>query len=220
MMLASQHIQTNYPSINLVDKVSLALQLMDEYEVMHLPVLIEEKFAGLVSKDDLLDTDENNTIASLEYLLIKASIKSSEHFIAALQQASEFNLSLVAVVNDQSELAGVIPSAELLKIVAKFTGSDEPGAVIVLEVERRNYSFGEISRLVETNAASIMQLNTMSENDSGLLLVTIKLNKIEVSDIVATFQRYDYQIRYYFGEEQYANELKENYNHLISYLNI
>ena len=65
-----------------------------------------------------------------------------------------------------------------------------------------------------------MQLNTMSENDSGLLLVTIKLNKIEVSDIVATFQRYDYQIRYYFGEEQYANELKENYNHLISYLNI
>ena len=88
MMLASQHIQTNYPSINLVDKVSLALQLMEEYEVMHLPVLIEEKFAGLVSKDDLLDTDENNTIASLEYLLIKASIKSSEHFIAALQQAS------------------------------------------------------------------------------------------------------------------------------------
>ena len=75
-MLASQHIQTNYPSINLVDKVSLALQLMEEYEVMHLPVLIEEKFAGLVSKDDLLDTDENNTIASLEYLLIKASIKA------------------------------------------------------------------------------------------------------------------------------------------------
>jgi len=219
-MLASQHIQTNYPSINLFDKVSLALQLMDEYEVMHLPVLSEEKFAGLVSKDDLLDTDENNSIASLEYLLIKACIKSSEHFIAALQQAAEFNLSLVAVVNEQSELAGVIPSSELLKIAAKFTGSDEPGGIIVLEVERRNYSLGEISRLVETNAASIMQINTMSENDSGLLLVTIKLNKIEVSDIVATFQRYDYQIRYYFGDEQYANELKENYNHLISYLNI
>ena len=219
-MLASQHIQTNYPSINLFDKVSLALQLMDEYEVMHLPVLSEEKFAGLVSKDDLLDTDENNTIASLEFLLIKACIKISEHFIAALHQASEFNLSLIAVVNEQSELIGVIPSTELLKLAARFTGSDEPGGIIVLEVERRNYSFGEISRLVETNDASIMQLNTMSETDSGLLLVTIKLNKIEVSDIVATFQRYDYQIRYYFGEEQYANELKENYNHLISYLNI
>ncbi|TAH14413.1 MAG: CBS domain-containing protein, partial [Sphingobacteriia bacterium] len=44
--------------------------------------------------------------------------------------------------------------------------------------------------------------------------------KIEVSDIVATFQRYDYAVRYFFGEEQYANELQENYQHLISYLNM
>ena len=219
-MLASQLIQTNYPTVNLFDKVSLALQLMDEYEVMHLPVVIEEKYGGLISKDDLLDTDESNSIASLEYLLIKTNIKINEHFSAALQQASEFNLSLVAVINEQVELVGVIPTNLLLKAVAKFIGSEEPGGIIVLEVERRNYSFGEISRLVETNEASIMQLNTTTEKDSGLLLVTIKLNKIEVSDIVATFQRYDYQIRYYFGEEQYANELKENYNHLISYLNI
>jgi acetoin utilization protein AcuB len=51
-------------------------------------------------------------------------------------------------------------------------------------------------------------------------VVTIKVNKIEISDIVATFQRYEYIVRYYFGEESYANELKENYNHLISYLNM
>ena len=49
---------------------------------------------------------------------------------------------------------------------------------------------------------------------------TLKLNKIEISDIVATFQRYEYIVRYFFGEEEYANELKENYNHLISYLNM
>jgi len=52
------------------------------------------------------------------------------------------------------------------------------------------------------------------------MLITIKINKTEISDIVATFQRFDYNIRYYFGEEQYANELKENYNHLMNYLNI
>ena len=219
-MVASQLIQTNYPSINLSDKVSMALQLMDEYDVQHLPVLSEEKYAGLICKDDLLDTDENNTIASLEYQFIRGSVKSEEHFLTAVNQSAEYNLSLVAVVNDQSELVGVIPASDLLKVIAKFTGTEQPGAIIVLEMERRNYSFGEISRLVETNDASILQLNTMAENDSGLILVTIKINKIEVSDIVATFQRYDYQIRYYFGEEEYANELKENYNHLISYLNI
>lgn len=219
-MLASQLIQTNYPSINLSDKVSLALHLMDEYDVQHLPILHDEKFVGLVCKDDLLDTDEDKTVAALEYQFIKASIKAEEHFLAALKQVAEFNLSLVAVINEQLELRGVITATELIKVLSKFTGSEDPGGIIVLEMERRNYSFGEISRLVETNDASILQLNTMSGSDSGIIVVTIKINKIEVSDIVATFQRYDYQVQYYFGEELYTNELKENYNHLLSYLNI
>jgi len=47
-----------------------------------------------------------------------------------------------------------------------------------------------------------------------------KIIKIEISAIVATFQRYEYVVRYYFGEEQYANELKDNYNHLLAYLNV
>ena len=92
--------------------------------------------------------------------------------------------------------------------------------MIVLETDKRHFSFGEISRLVETNDAYITQLNTYTEADTGLVVVTIKINKVEVSDIVASFQRYEYIVRYYFGEEQYANELKENYNHLIAYLNI
>ncbi|HEX3024160.1 MAG TPA: CBS domain-containing protein, partial [Chitinophagaceae bacterium] len=199
---------------------SLALHLMDEYDVQHLPIVHEEKFAGLVCKDDLLDTDENNMVASLEYQFIKTSIRYEDHFLAALKQISESNLSLVAVINEQSELKGVITVTELIKVLSKFTGSEDPGGIIVLEMERRNYSFGEINRLVETNDASILQLNSIAGNDPGMIVVTIKINKIEVSDIVATFQRYDYQVQYYFGEEHYTNELKENYNHLLSYLNI
>ena len=65
-MLASQLINSGFPAINLFDKVSLALQLMDEYDVLHLPVLSEEKFAGIISKDDLLDAEETNLIATVE----------------------------------------------------------------------------------------------------------------------------------------------------------
>jgi Mg/Co/Ni transporter MgtE len=220
-MLASQLLHTNYPSVNILDKPSLALHLMEEYDIQHLAVLNKEKFAGIISKDDLLDADENSTIASLEYQLIKISVKSEEHFLSALKLSSELNLSLIPVVNDQLELAGIITTNDLLKSVSKFSGCEEPGGIIVLEMEKRNYSFGEINRLVETNDAHITQLNTMSEGgDTGMILVTIKINKIELSDIVSTFQRFDYRVRYYFGEEQYVNELKENYNHLIAYLNI
>ena len=105
-------------------------------------------------------------------------------------------------------------------LLGTFTGAADPGGVIVLEMDKRHFSFGEISRLVETNDAYITQLNTYQEPDSGLFIVTIRINKAEISDIVATFQRYEYAVRYYFGDEQYANELKSNYDHLLNYLNI
>jgi len=219
-MLASQLINTHYPAINLFDKVSFALQLMEDYDVQHLPVLSEEKFAGIVSKDDLLDADEDAPVSSLEEQLIKAAVKSEEYFLSALKVASRHQLSLVAVINEQQELAGVITLVSLLQNLSTFLGNEEPGGLIVIEIDKRNFSFGELSRLVETNDAYITQLNTYTEAETGLVIVSIKINKVEVSDIVATFQRYDYQVRYYFGEEQFTNELKENYNHLMSYLNM
>jgi hypothetical protein len=109
---------------------------------------------------------------------------------------------------------------DLLKAMAKFTGTEEPGGIIVLEMEKRNFSFSDLGRLVETNDAYITQLNTFVEPDTNLILVTIKVNKFEISDIIATFQRYEYVIRYYFGEELYTNELKDNYDSLMHYLNI
>ena len=66
----------------------------------------------------------------------------------------------------------------------------------------------------------IMQLNTSVQLETGKILATIKINKMEISDIVATFQRFDYDVKYYFGEEHYNNELKDNFNHLMNYLNI
>lgn len=219
-MLASQLINSGFPAINLFDKASFALRLMDEYDVLHLPVLSEEKYAGMVSKDDLLDADENAILASIESSFIRISVKGEEYFLSALKLIAENELSLLPVVNEQSELSGVITSKDMVRRLSLFVGTEEPGGIIILEVEKRNFSFGEISRLVETNDAYITQLNTYTEADTGLVVVTIKVNKIEISDIVATFQRYEYIVRYYFGEESYANELKENYNHLISYLNM
>lgn len=219
-MLVTQLTISNYPVVNLFDKVSLALQFMEDYEVQHLPVENQEKYVGLISKDDLLDADDSATLAALEFQLIKVSVSPNEHFLSALNVLVNLGLTLLPVVNTQKELQGVILQKELLKAAAHFNGVEDPGAIIVLEMEKINFAFGELSRLVETNDASIVQLNTNVEAGTGQFLVTIKVNKMEISDILSTFQRYDYTIRYYFGEESYENELKENYDLLMTYLKI
>jgi len=219
-MLATQLINSGFPSVHLTDSASLALQLMDDYDVQHLPVISEEKFMGLVAKADLLDLSEEQAIGGDSSLILPYSIKGDEHFLTALKLAAEKEISLVPVINDQLELLGVISITELLYRLSDFLGNNEPGGIIVLEISKRNFSFGEISRLVETNDALITQCNTFTEPETGLVIITLKINKIEISAIVATFQRYEYVVRYYFGEEQYANELKDNYNHLLAYLNV
>ena len=52
------------------------------------------------------------------------------------------------------------------------------------------------------------------------MTVTIKINKAEVADMVASLQRYEYNVKYYFGEEFYENEVRSNYENLMNYLKI
>lgn len=219
-MLVSQLPIVNYPVVHLFDTVSLALQFMDDYDVQHLPVAEDELYVGIVSKADLLDEDASATIELLQPALAKVSVQLNEHFLSALKMASVNELSLLPVVNSEMQLQGVITITELLHAAAVFQNVEEPGAVIVLEMERHNYAVGELSRLIETNNASIVQLNTYIESNTSLFIVTIKLNKTEVSDVISTLQRYDYIIRYFFGEEAYENELRDNYDLLMNYLKI
>lgn len=219
-MLANQLLTTHFPCANPDDKVSATLQIMDDFDTLHIAVVSTGVFMGVLSKDDLLDADENATIRSLEMAMLRTAVKSSEHFLSAIKLASENSLSMVPVINDSQEWLGAIVNTELIKAASQFTGAEVPGALIVLEMERKSYSFGEISRLVETNDAYITQCNTFFENETGLLIVTVKVNKLEVSDILATFQRYEYNVRYFIGEEQYENELRYNYDNLMSYLKV
>ncbi|MEY4552466.1 MAG: hypothetical protein RL099_794 [Bacteroidota bacterium] len=219
-MLAAQLINTSFPSVHLLDKASFALQLMEDYDVQHLCVLTDEKFVGIVDKNTLLDTPETAVIATMQDEFIVASVHADEHFLAGAKLLSLHELTMLPVVSTTADLLGVITAKHMLAALTSHVGADMKGGVIVLEMEQRQYSFGEIARLVETNDAYVTQLNTATDTQTGMLLVTLQINRIEVSTIVATFQRYDYSVKYYFGEENYQNELKENYNHLLSYLNM
>lgn len=219
-MLTGQIAHTGFPTVGLSDRTGMVLQLMEEYDVQHIPVVSEEKLLGLVSKDDLLDADEQMPLAGMGAALLPVSVKSEAHVTLAVKLMAEHALTLLPVINEQGEFAGVITANALMQAVSRYLGNEEPGGIIVLETDKRHYSFGEISRLVETHDAFITQLNTYPDTERGTVTIALKINRTEISDIIATFQRYEYTVLYYFGEESYDNELKENYRHLISYLNI
>lgn len=220
-MLARDLQSQSVPYLHLSDKVNLALQMMNDNHVAHLPIVDEDKYIGLVSEEELLQAnDEDDTLLILRDIYTTPSVYENEHFLKAVQVAVENGITLVPVLDENNEITGVVTYTDLLKQASEFMSINEPGGLIVLEMESNAYSFNEISKLVETNDGQITQLNTYMDTQTGMMQVTIKINKLEISDIVATFQRYEYNVKYYFGEELFENELRTNYDNLMNYLKI
>ena len=65
-MLNKEIISATIPSLHLNDPVSQALDLMADFHVTHLPVVVEDKLAGLISEDDLLNVDNDEILLFLE----------------------------------------------------------------------------------------------------------------------------------------------------------
>lgn len=220
-MLTKELISPSLPLLHLHDTVFGALQMMNDCHVTNLAIDDDGKYAGLVSEEAMMQvSDETLTIGDLKGNFPLFSVKENDHFLKAMQLAVENKLSVIPVVDENKNLLGVVSYHELLKKASEFINVKDPGGLVVLEMESTNYSFSEISRLVETNDAQITQLNTYTDPQTGLMQVTLKINKTEVSDIIATFQRYEYNVKYYFGEELYENELRSNYDNLMNYLKL
>src|SRR5215470_5715901 len=220
MLTGNLQTQT-LPYLHLSDKVYQALELMNENHVEHLPIVDGEKYVGVISEDDLSQAEnEHSTLEEFKQSISNPSVKDDEHVLKAIQIAVQNGLTVVPIVGEENELVGVVTYADLLKYSSEFMSLNEPGGLIVLEMESKDYSFNEVSRLIESNDAQIKQLNTNVDPETGLMEVTIKINKTEVSDIVASFQRYEYNVKYYFGEEFFENELRTNYDNLMNYLKI
>jgi hypothetical protein len=166
----------------------------------------------------LLDANSNDTLESLFQYSPIIAVAAEQHFLTAVASLVGRQLTVVPVVTGQYEYIGCITAQQLLQYLAQMIGANSGGALLVVEMEPHQFSISELSKLIETNDAHITQLNTAVHPETGMLLVTIRINKNEVSDIVATLQRYDYHLVFYAGEEHYENELRQNYQHLMNFL--
>ena len=220
-MLTRDLLTQTLPHLKLRDKVFQALQLMNDYHVTHLPIVDDEKYIGLISEEILLHAEDDNAeLSAFQSAFLNISVRDNEHLLSVIQDTVENDLSIMPVVNEDNELLGCITKDDLLKNASEFMSLNEPGGIIVLELDPKQYSFNELSRLIESNDAQITQLNTSTDSDTGLLTATIKINKADVADVVASLQRHEYNVKYYFGEELYENEVRSNYENLMNYLKI
>lgn len=220
-MLTSSLIDHNIPRLKPDDSISKALQLVNDFKLTHLPVVADSKFLGLISEEDLSDAeDSGGTIEFMSRSFIRESVRSDVHFLNAVGLSIQHDANVVAVVKEGDYFEGVISSKLLLKALGNFTGAGETGGIVVLEMEKSQFSISAISRMVEENDCTIHHMNTTLDPETGMLSVTLHLSNNEISPVISTFERYDFNVSYYLGRGKEADDIRSNYKHLMNYLDL
>ncbi len=222
-MIAKNLISDIIPSLRTSDTGKKALIWMEIFRISHLPIVNNEEFLGLISDNDIYDLNMADTpIGNHNLSLIKPYVYDTQHIFEIIAVISKLKLTVIPVLNQDKKYLGAITSYDLLHRFANLTATQDPGGLIVLEMHLNDYALSEISQIVESNNAKILSLYVDSpENDSMKLEVTLKINRMDLSAIIQTFERYGYKIKSTYGENEDISSLYEQrYESFINYLNI
>jgi len=220
-MFAEEIISNAILPLRTDDSVQKALDRMNEFKLKHLPVVNDGAYLGLVAEDDLINIrDHKVDLAHAGVNLLTVFALNDAHTYDVIRLLSQLKLTAVPVLDQQKNYKGLISLSTLINAVAQQYAVNEPGGIIVLEIGNRDNSLAHIAQIVEADNAQILSSYVNSFEDSTRLEVTIKVNKTEITGLVASFERYDYQVKEVYNNTQVDNGTQERYDSFMNYLNV
>lgn len=220
-MLATELISNSIPPLRTSDSVQKALERMTEFKLSHLPIVNESQFLGLLAEDELIEVrDVGAPIGSLSLSLLNPFVYEDAHIYDIIRLLTQLNLSAVPVLDYKKNYLGLITINTLIASAASIFAVAAPGGIIVLEISNRNNSLAHMAQIVEADNAQILSSYVQSFPDSTKLEVTLKINKTELSGIIASFERYNYQVKAVFNSTKSDDGTEDRFNSFMNYLNV
>lgn len=218
-MLSQKLIATDITPALPSDSGMNAMSLMDEFKVSHLPIVDNGRFLGLISEEDIWDMHNQEKPINTILLKLKQVFVTFQHDVFEIVKiVNEHSLSLIPVI-DNNRYVGSISVQSILKALASLVAMQSDGGVIILEMNKNDYSMSEMAQIVEGNNAKILSSYISNHKDTNMLKVTLKLSVNDLNPIIQTFQRYNYTITAHYDQSENRNDLQDRYDSLMRYLN-
>ncbi|GAB3936275.1 CBS domain-containing protein [Mucilaginibacter myungsuensis] len=220
-MLAIDLVTDSILPLHTSDTIRKAQDRMAEFRVRHLPIVNEQQFLGLLADTDLIsEPDDQTHIGALGLSLINPYVLEHQHIYDVMRLFYEQQLTVVPVLNATRDYLGMISVNTMTEYFATLVSSTDPGGIIVLEIANRDNSLAHMAQIVESDNAQVLSSYIRSFPDSTRLEVTLKVNKLDISSIVATFLRYGYDVKATFNHTDPDDGTRDRYDSLMNYLNI
>jgi acetoin utilization protein AcuB len=219
-MVARDFINSMIPPLKLTDTVKKAIDWMSQFRVRQLAVVEEGEYLGIISDDELYDSTQAE--AHIRQFPLKHSeiyVSEYQHFYEVIKEANRNHLQIIAVLDEFGKYKGVISLNDTATALARTYAIQDPGGILVLSMRDYDYSLTEIARLIESDNAKILSSYIESEPlNPKMIKLTLKLNRTDLTRIIATLERFEYNVVASFQNSEPAQDNRDRLDMLFKYL--
>ncbi len=220
-MTAKALIAHDIPALRIDQTGRDAFHLLSDYHVKHLPVVDGSKLAGILAEEDIFNHKLYEPVSEYDFTSMRHfAAQENDHIFEVMRVMGENRLTIIPVIDAEGNYQGLITQNDLLRYFAKAASFTAPGAVIVLEMNIRDYSMATIGRIIEEDEVKILSSFVTSMPDGETVELTLKLNRNDLGRTIASLARYEYEVKESFSELEHADDLKERYDSFMNYLNV
>ena len=123
------------------------------------------------------------------------------------------------VLSPENKYLGYYELNDIIHLFNETPFFSEPGGILIVEKGIQDYSFSEISQIVESNDAKLLGA-FISKIENDVTQITLKIGNTSLNDVTQTFRRYSYNIIAGHEDDTYIKSLKDRSKYLDKYLNI
>ncbi|PCE63598.1 CBS domain-containing protein [Sediminicola luteus] len=218
-MQLQAHLITTLPVFGLEDSIADIIEFFSTTTYSHVAVANEEGLLGLLAEDDLEAYKECKVVADYQYSMEAFFVKRETSWFDVMEEFSRNEANLLPVLDGQRKVLGYYDLSDVVSMFIDTPFFTEPGSIVVLAKGVKDYSFSEISQIVEGNNTRLLG-GFVSEFRNDVVHITLKLGADNYNEVLQTFRRYGYSIEFGNDDDKFIESLKERSNYLSKYLNV
>jgi len=218
-MSLKEYILNDVGIINLSEKIGEVQKLFNQLTYTHLPVESEGVYVGCISENDVRCFENDKTLEDYRYSIEGFYVREGDYWLDSLEAFAQNNSNILPVLDEDNSYMGYVELNEMISLFKETPFLHEPGNILVLEKAFQDYTFGEISQIVESNNAHLLGA-FVSKMDNDMAEITLKITPSGMNEIIQSFRRYGYIIISEHQEDTFNKNLKDRSKYLDKYLNI
>ena len=185
----------------------------------HVPVLKGLVYLGCLSETDVYCFEPQQAVSEVLYAIEGFFVRDSSMWLDVLEAFAQNNSNIMPVLDAENNYIGYYQLIDIISLFNRMPFLSEPGGIVVIEKGHNDFSFSQISQIVESNNAKLLGA-FISKTENDLSQITLKIGNIGLSTILQEFRRFGYTIISGHEDDTFLRTLRERSAYLDTYLNL